>query len=406
MAPRTLPNEILIETVEAKKQHPTHHDAATALGISRGAFENRLRLAAGRGLLGPAETLPGYSIKSVSTQRGPDGETQREWVQQTKEVGEPFAVPEGHSVKGVSALVDSDGRTVQQWVKTTADDTTATLLDHIKTAFANYEGPILLPPAPISTNADLMSVYVLTDVHHGMLSWGAETGEDYDISLGSARLRSCMADLITQAPPSGEALVLNLGDYFHSNDNTNATPASKHVLDMDSRFFKVVTTGIRLFMDCIDMALQKHERVRVRCLPGNHDPESSIALTVALAAFYHANPRVIVEQNPSEFFFRLFGNTLIGACHGHRMKPDRMAMSMAMMRPQEWGASKFRWFLFGHIHHETVREVGNVRCESFQTLAAKDAYAANSGYQAGQSLTSITLHRDRGEIGRHRVNIA
>jgi hypothetical protein len=62
-------------------------------------------------------------------------------------------------------------------------------------------------------------------------------------------------------------------------------------------------------------------------------------------------------------------------------------------------------FYFGHIHHETVKEIGGVRCESFQTLAAKDAYAITGGYRSGQSLTSITHHRSAGEIGRHRINI-
>ena len=356
-------------------------------------------------MLGTMPVLPGFAIKSTSTQLGPDGELEREWVRQAREGGEAFEVPAGHTVKGVSALVDAEGREIVKWVKTKAEDPVFDVVAALRETFEAYRGRARLAPPPAATNDDLLSVYVLTDVHHGMLSWGTETGEDYDIAIGSRRLRACMTDLIAQAPSSSEALILNLGDYFHSNDGTNATPASKHVLDLDSRFYKVVTTGIRLFMDCIDLALQKHDRVRVRCLPGNHDPESSLALTVALSAFYHNDPRVIVEQDPSEFFFHLFGATLIGACHGHRMKPDRMAMSMATMRPKDWGASTFRWFLFGHIHHETVKEVGDVRCESFQTIAAKDSYAASHGYQAGQSLTSVTLHKRRGEIGRHRVNV-
>lgn len=347
----------------------------------------------------------GEASARIARETGVNPKTVYKYARKLTDAGK-FVAPDGHRLRGVSALLDPNGSIKQQWVKTERDgESTETLIENIKAAFDGYAGPILLPTAPQDTNGDLLSVYVLTDIHHGLLSWGAETGEDYDISIGSNRLRSSLSDLIAQAPGSAEALILNLGDYFHNNDNTNATPASKHVLDVDSRFFKVVTTGIRLFMDCIDLALQKHDRVRVRCLPGNHDPESSIALTVALAAFYHNNPRVIVEENPSEFFFHLFGKTLIGACHGHRMKPDRMAMSMAMLRPEDWGVAKFRWFLFGHIHHETVKEVGNVRCESFQTIAAKDSYAASHGYYAGQSLTSITLHRERGEIGRHKVNI-
>ncbi len=41
-----------------------------------------------------------------------------------------------------------------------------------------------------------------------------------------------------------------------------------------------------------------------------------------------------------------------------------------------WIAPKYRVFYYGHTHHEAAKEVGDVRVESFQTLAAKDAYAA------------------------------
>jgi hypothetical protein len=82
-----------------------------------------------------------------------------------------------------------------------------------------------------------------------------------------------------------------------------------------------------------------------------------------------------------------------------------MVMDMAVSHRDDWAKADFRYFLFGHIHHETALEVGDVRCESFQTIASKDAYSHSHGFRAGRSLTSITLHAHDGEIGRHRVNI-
>ena len=157
--------------------------------------------------------------------------------------------------------------------------------------------------------------------------------------------------------------------------------------------------------DVIELAKQKHRTVIVRTIPGNHDPHAAFALTVALSAFYENDPRVTVDDTPGEYFFHRFGQTLIGAHHGHRMKPERMAMKLATDCREDWGATRYHWFLFGHIHHETVKEVGDVRCESFQTLASNDAHHHASGYSAGRSLSSVTLHREDGEIGRHRVNI-
>jgi hypothetical protein len=80
-------------------------------------------------------------------------------------------------------------------------------------------------------------------------------------------------------------------------------------------------------------------------------------------------------------------------------------MMLATDRPEDWGATTFRHFFFGHVHRESATEAGPVRVESFNSPAAKDAYAAASGYRSSRALNAVTFHRDRGEICRHRTNI-
>lgn len=313
----------------------------------------------------------------------------------------PF-LPAQHVLKRATVHV-RDGEVVQEWLKT------AESLEHtiaaLKEAFGEYTGKSRLVAAPKRVEKDWLTVYPIADQHNGMLAWGQETGEDYDLAIGAKRLRDTAGELISESKPSKLALILDLGDWQHTNDQKNMTPRSGNILDADGRYFKILTTGVKLKMDVIDLALQKHEKVLVRNIPGNHDPEASVAHTVALSAFYHNNPRVEVIQEPGAFFFLRFGQTLLGAHHGNGIKPDRMAMTMATRRREEWGQTKFHYFYFGHIHHETAKEVGDVRVESFQTLAAKDAHASNAGYNSGQSLQAIHIHREKGEKGRHRVNI-
>jgi hypothetical protein len=399
-------DEDLIRSVEAYETHGTQVKAAAALGINQGSFSVRLKRAAERGLMGTKPVLPGFRITQTSTQTDEDGALERQWVKQKPDAGEEFLLPDGHVIKGVSALVDPGNRVLAQWIKTKADTTTPDLVAALKAVFDGYAGRSELIPFPDHAfNSDLMSVYPIADQHNGLLAWGRETGEDYDLKIGAERLRSCASRLIAQSPPSDTAIVLNLGDWQHTDDQKNMTPRGNNLLDVDSRYFKILQAGVQLMCDVIELALQKHARVLVRNIPGNHDPHASIALTVALGAFYHNNPRVTVDDSPSDFFFHRFGATLIGATHGHKCKPDKMAMTMAVECREDWGATKYHWMLYGHIHHETAKEVGDVRCESFQTLAAKDAYAASHGYNAGKSLNSITLHREEGEIGRHRINV-
>jgi hypothetical protein len=238
-----------------------------------------------------------------------------------------------------------------------------------------------------------------------MLAWGREAGEDYDTSIARDTILASMADLISRASPSREAVILWLGDTTHQNDRTNMTPRSGHVLDVDGRFQKVLSETAIVALKTAEMAAEHHAKVSVRFIPGNHDPDAAVALTVALSLAFRDHDRVIVDDDPSPHWFRRHGKTLLGATHGHTMKPDAMAMMLATDRPEDWGVSKHRHFLFGHVHHASMKEVGTVRVESFNAPAARDAYAHAGGWRAARALHSITYHTERGETTRHRVNI-
>jgi len=400
-----LSDEAAQEAADALKAHDGNISAAArSLNMDRGTYRGRLDHAARKGMLGTKPVLPGFRISQTTAVTDEDGNVVREFIQQRPERGGEFEAPAGHAVKGVSALVDADGRVIQQWIKP-REDSQPDVIAALKAVFDEYRGRAEPVPPPASCDGDLMSVYPIGDAHHGLMAWGRETGEAYDLAIGKERLANTGAQLIAQSPPSRKALILNLGDWTHQDSNKNMTPASGNILDVDGRYFKVVTTGVHLMRHLIDLALAKHEEVEVRNNPGNHDPHASVALTIALSAFYEGNPRVKIDDSPDEWFFRRFGRNLLGSHHGHRCKPQEMAMAMAERCAADWGETWFRHFYFGHIHHETAKEVMGVRVESFQTLAAKDAYAHNAGYSSGQSLQSITLHAERGEVGRHRVNI-
>jgi hypothetical protein len=384
--------------------------AAIALGIvTRKALANRvcrLRAQAERGEYGTSPIMPTFAIKSVSTQIGPNGETQKEWIKQGPQAGEAFAVPEGHTVKGISALVDGAGRTIQQWVKTKSESSDF-VIDALKTTFEQYKGRAKPVPPPKHANDDLLTVYPIGDFHAGLYSWSAETGEDWDLSIAERVLRGTMADLVSSAPASETGLVLSLGDFFHMDDASNRTPASGHALDVDTRRAKVLQVGVQLLIDCIEMALAKHRKVIVRCLAGNHDPATTPALNIALWAFFNKNDRVFVDCSPSKFFYHQFGKVMIAATHGDMCKMADLPGVMASSQPSFWGISRFRYGYTGHIHHKSqvCKEINGVICESFQVLPPSDAWHSGMGFGSGRSMQAITHHRETGEKFRHIVSI-
>jgi hypothetical protein len=128
-------------------------------------------------------------------------------------------------------------------------------------------------------------------------------------------------------------------------------------------------------------------------------------LSVALANIYENEPRVIIDISPAPFHYVRFGKVLIGAHHGHTCKADRLPGVMAADRARDWGETEYRYWMTGHIHHDTLKEYPGVKVESFRTLAAKDAYAAWGGYRSGQDSKCIVMHKEYGEVERHTVNI-
>lgn len=395
-----LSDELAIEAVQALERNGGNITyAARELDLPRATFQNRLNRAAERGLTSTSPVMPGYMIKTVAG-KDPDGN----WIKQVKE-REQFTAPDGHTVKGVSALVDEEGRVIQQWVKTSQDRKQDDLIQAIKDTFDAYDGVSTLPAPPDHTDADLATFYNIADHHLGLYAWGEEAGEDYDLEIGEAALKRAVADLVANAPHSERAVILNLGDFFHSDTSENRTAQSGNPLDVDTRYAKVLRVGVQLMIDCVQLALQKHAHVTVRCLPGNHDNHTALALSTALAAFFSNNTCVTVDCDPSRFFWWRFGKVFVGATHGDMVKPDQMPGVMASYRAQDWGETTYRYAYLGHVHHRSRGggESCGVIWETFQSLSAKDAWHRASGYSSGRSMVAITHHRELGEVMRHTV---
>lgn len=404
--PRSTDEEIKATVAAYEANGRNQRLTSVALNCSRARVQDHLRWAAERGLLlDHPPAMPGFRIAKTTTVTDQDGEVVREFIQQRPEPGQEFEVPAGHAVKGVSALVDAEGRTVQQWIKTREEQTTQDAIAAIKEAFESYRGFAQLPPAPANSDGDKITIYNIADHHLGLYAWAKEAGEDYDLTIGERLLKETISELVSLSPPSETAIILNLGDFFHSDNKENRTARSGAALDVDTRYAKVLKVGVDLLIWCTELALQRHAKVIVRCLPGNHDEHTAVALAIGLACFFDKNPRVTVDLSPSLFFKYVFGKVLITATHGHEVKPADMAGTMASMFSEDWGATTYRYGYFGHVHHQSKIERHGMICETFQTLAAKDSWHAGMGYSSGRSMTAITHHRDRGEILRHTASV-
>ena len=357
----------------------------------------------------------GHELGGVSSLTGPDGELKGQWSK-TRVSGAdkpPTAIPESFLLDKSSVMRRGDGSTVLEWSSYKQKESAR--WESIKTAIVEHVNSYARPAAPVASparcNDELVVAYPIGDPHIGMLAWANEVGESFDLRIAERELCECMRQMVDRSPPADEAIVVNLGDFWHAQDDSQLTPKSGNKLDVDGRAGKVGRVGLSIFRSLIDTALTKHRTVRVRSIPGNHDPSSSLWLPLYLEAVYENEPRVIVEQGHNPYQYDSFGSVLLGWAHGDGAKLDDMGEIMATDEPERWGKAQFRYWNTGHVHHMTTRELRGCVVDTHRTLAGRDAWHHHSGYRSGRSLKAIAYHRDYGIdsvaiVGVERVRAA
>lgn len=310
-------------------------------------------------------------------------------------------------LKGRSIYFDvAKGRAEKVWIKTDVDAEKREALIREALEAVKEEIPRLaaLPGPEVVTSSKLCNCYVITDYHLSMLSHKEETGADWDLKIASETLLAWFGRAIAQAPDAEVGVFAQLSDLLHADGLEPLTPASKHVLDVDTRFYKVVRTVILLLRQIVDMLLAKHQRVHLIMADANHDPVSQIWLREWLAVLYENEPRITVDRSPSPYNAFEFGKVALFFHHGHKRKVTNVSEVFAAQFREMFGRTKYAYAHTGHLHSIDVKENNLMIVEQHRTLAAPDAYAARGGWLSGRDAQVITYHEQFGEVSRVRIN--
>ncbi|KPF66131.1 hypothetical protein IP84_17110 [beta proteobacterium AAP99] len=365
------------EYLEAINKHRSMREAAQALGIHVSVIVR--------------------ALKSVERKAAIYGYSPRH------DLSKPVAP--GFVAKGHSTLYDRTGSPVLQWVKTTRDPSQQEQIIREAIQSLMDEVPREQPTQPPAHDpSGLCNVITLTDVHVGAHAWGKETGADWDLSIAEDVVLGAVSHLIRSTPEADHCVIAQLGDFLHWDGLDAVTPTSKHLLDADTRFSKVVQVAIRILRRAVAMALERHSRVTLLVAEGNHDIASSIWMRHMFTLLYENEPRVQVIDSELPYYAIQHGATMLGWHHGHLKKFDQLPLLFAAQFPQTWGQTVRRYVHTGHMHHKHEKEFSGVTVIQHPTIAARDAYAARGGWVSDREITAITYSDRWGQVGRVTVS--
>ena len=252
--------------------------------------------------------------------------------------------------------------------------------------------------------ADLLASYEIGDAHVGMYAWAKEADVDWDLMDGVTILRSGINHLINGAPAAEIGYILDTGDFFHADNQSNETSHSGNKLDVDGRWAEVLEAGMQAIIDMIDLALTKHKKVLFRSAVGNHNEHTAIFMNMALRMRYHDEPRLEILDSPSIHHYYQFGCNLLADTHGHTGKADNLPLVMANDVPEMWAGTTNRVWRMGHIHHHSAKEFVGATVISYNTLTPVDSWHRASGYRSNRTMTCTLYNKHFGTVGTQVVN--
>lgn len=261
-----------------------------------------------------------------------------------------------------------------------------------------------IPPEPLNSRVKKAFISI-NDLHSGSLAWGKETGYgDWDLNIAMSRLREWLTKLLNHVREEGvnEIILYYNGDTLHTNGQVpmTSTHGSNHVLDTDSRYFKVVDFTGEEIIYTTDIAAQIAD-VRLVIKRGNHDGDSYLGLLQGAKWRYHNQPNVTVELDPNNYWAHIFGKVALFGHHGDKIKPDRLVMQFLQRYRKDIADVDHITVWTGDKHHRKVEQFPGVMWEQASNWCEPDQYGSDYGDTA---LAQAVIYDEmEGEVSRFTV---
>jgi hypothetical protein len=360
------------------------------------------------GMLGIARTTVGNHKRMI------EAKAQKAFLSQG-------AAPDGIQVTNGTMHVKRDAETgaveiVQAWPRCRPDDELSALgaivdgmCDRIR-----GNGRVKMRKAKKTDSAKMLGQLAIYDPHVGMFAQEKYTrAADYNCDIAADLMTTAAATLCRRFDRPHEIVVLLGGDIMHmdTRDFRTSSSNSNHVLDVDTRYQRVVGYVVAACTDVIEIAAEHAKRVRVVITPGNHDWHACVWLSQVLRAYYSRCKHVVIDEQQSPRKSLTWGENLLVWSHGDKIRFNKWPQIIAAEFAKEWGQTRHRYLQLGHVHHKkaiapvTVEEQAGLHVEHLEALCPSDAWHAEAGFVGSQrGASAFEYHKKAGRVSRFYYN--
>ncbi len=297
-------------------------------------------------------------------------------------------LPEGFAMsKATVHYRNKDGEMIPESVWPRLHPEVSNLSDFVDTLCdkASGKGRSFKYPKNKTADDDLLEIAVC-DAHLGMYAWAEETNdENYNLNACYEKIVMGITEIVNNCKPAEIHLVFN-GDFLHSDNHHGTTDKSGHILDMDSRFQKVICKARDIIVDAVKICTRAAPKVVLHIIGGNHDPHAGPWLSLVPDSYYNQCENVVVDTAKTPHRVVTWGDVLVSWAHGHNVTYNKWQGIISTDYKEQWAATSKRYLHLGHIHHrKKIRpimgeeQIGLV-VEYLPALCPLDSFASEHGF--------------------------
>lgn len=244
----------------------------------------------------------------------------------------------------------------------------------------------------------LLLVLPISDLHYGLISSDNSSDNVYNMQIAEERLMKYVAESVHSTPINLlDTILITFGNDFFNCDNVQGTTAHGTPQDNEKDYFTVWDAGVRLGVSVVEYLLKAAPKAKIHVagVQGNHDLQSSHAMTTALYYRYQDSDRVKVDIRSDEKsrYYYTYGENLIGFGHETKIKECHRIMSSEC---KDWSNYKYRTMFLGHLHKEEVLDTGALVVRRLPILSGKSTWTDSMGYMAHPRAQSFVFDAAKG----------